>query len=260
MPAPTLVAYGETAWNTAGTSKNVAALSWLTGDLIVILTAVEDAVDSMSVANQLGLTFTHGGVIGTSGATCGADSWSATASSDQTSQQIAVTSSGASLHWGAAVWVFRNHSGIGNRATDITTAKTVNLTRAGGNSMVVGIQGDFSAAASTGYSFTPTVGNDRQHAQDSPHYTFYVADWGDQGAAGTTAYGTTGETSTGTFAKIALEVEGTAAAAGLSFRPGKTWKRRYKHRQQLPTPPAPVVEVAAATPPEPIISQYTGFF
>jgi hypothetical protein len=43
-------------------------------------------------------------------------------------------------------------------------------------------------------------------------------------------------------------------------RPGKTWTRRFHHRQQqLSAQPAEVI-AAAANPPEPIISQYTGFF
>jgi hypothetical protein len=65
---------------------------------------------------------------------------------------------------------------------------------------------------------------------------------------------------TGDWAAVIFEIEAAAAGGGLApFRPGKTWKRRFKHRQQLPTPPVDVI-AAVANPPEPIISQYTGFF
>ena len=208
MPEPTLIAYGETAWNTTGTSKSASAVSWLTGDLIVVASQIEDAAGTVSVANQLGLTFANGGVVGTSGATCGANTWSATATSDQTSVQVAVTAGDSTRDWGAGVWVYRDHGGIGARATDITTAKTVSLARGGNNSHVIGTQGDYSAAATSGYAFTPTVGNEREVAQVSGRYSVYAADWSDQGAAGSTSYGTSGETSSGTFAKIALEILG----------------------------------------------------
>jgi hypothetical protein len=212
MPAPSLIAYAETTWTTAATTLTAGAISWLSGDLVVIMSVNEDAVATISVADQFGLTLVNGGRVGTSGVTCEANSWSAVASSNQTSVQLVATAS-VVRQYGIGIWVWRNHNGIGNRATDITTAKTVSLTRAGANSCVCGVQGDFSAAATTGYSFTPTVANDRQHS-NSVQYSFYVADWGDQGGTGSTSYGTSGETSTGTFAKIALEITGLPGSRG----------------------------------------------
>jgi len=75
--------------------------------------------------------------------------------------------------------------------------------------------------------------------------------------AGTATYGY----STVTQGQIAaVEIKAAAAAGGaLPFAPGKTWKRRYKHRQHLPIPPADIT-AAVANPPEPMISQYTGFY
>lgn len=218
MPAPLLSAYAERAWNLTGTSGSSGTISWNSGDLVVVMALTEDASCTVSVANQLGLTWANGGAIGTAGSTCFANSWSAVATSNQSGVTVAATASDNTHQWGIAVWVFSSHNGIGARATGITTAKTVSLTRAGDNSLVVGVQGDYSAAASTGYSFTPTVANDRQHAQSAGRYTYYVSDWPDQGAAGTQSYGTSGETSSGTFAKIALEIKGAAGGGG-SFVP-----------------------------------------
>jgi hypothetical protein len=222
---PTLVAYAETAWNTQGTSKSAAAISWQTGDLVVVEALTEDAIATVGVADQLGLTFTAGGGVGTSGSTCWAGDWSATATDDRTSVQVAATcANGSTRSWGIGVWVYRDSDGVGARAADATTAKTVSLSRTGDHSHVVGVQGDYSAAATTGYSFTPTVGNDREATRDTGRYTAYAADWADQGTAGSTSYGTTGETSTGTFAKIAREILGHTV---------------------LPTDPMPVAYVAA---------------
>jgi hypothetical protein len=214
MPAPTLVSYVETVWNTTGANKSLPVTSWLNGDLIVVASLTEDFACTVTVANQFGLTFTST-TTGTAGSTCFAGVFTATATSDQTSVAVAAVSAdgGVNTHaWGVGLWVFRGPGGVGTPVVDKTTAKTISLTRVAANSMVVSAAGDFSAAASTGYSFTPTVGHDRQHAAFTP-YTIYVADWGDQGSTGTTSYGTTGETSSGTFAKVAVEVKGIAGSA-----------------------------------------------
>jgi hypothetical protein len=246
MAAPTLIQYAETAWTGAGT-KSTPAITWLTGDLIVVLALDESGTVSVAAPTASGLVFTAGTAVGTSSANCEGNSWSAVAASGGSQ---AVTSAGATANdWGMAVWVFRNSGGIGNRATSTTSAKTVSLVRSGANSFVVFASGDFAAAATAGYSFTPAVGNDRQHVNDGAHYSVYVADFGDQGTAGTTSYGTSGETSAGPFTNLALEILGTASAGANASMPpqpgGQTWRRRNRRVQQIP--PALVAASADAT-------------
>lgn len=216
MPAPTLVSYTETTWSGTGT-KSTAAVTWLAGDLVVVAAVNESANGTIAAPTATGLTFTAGGAVGTAGSDCQANSWSVTAGAGG-SQVVTSTGSGA-FNWGMGVWVWRGSGGIGTRATSITAAKTVSLVRSGANSCVVFASGDFSTAATTGYSFTPTVAHDRQHAAQGTAYSVYVADFGDQGSAGTTSYGTAGETSSGPFTNLALEILGVAAAAGATPAP-----------------------------------------
>src|SRR5260221_560055 len=179
-----------------------------------------------------GLVCTAGAGAGGDSSHCWADSWSATPAAGGSQ---AVTSTGAGADdWGLAVWVWRGSGGIGNRATSTTSAKTVSLIRSGASPCVVFASGDFAAAATTGYSFTPAVANDRQHVQDAALYSAYVADFGDQGGAGTTSYGTSGETSAGPFTNLALEILGLApAAAALPRQALAALPRLAPHRARL---------------------------
>src|SRR4249920_1437201 len=108
MPAPTLVSYVETVWNTTGANKSLPAASWLTGDLVVVASLTEDFTCAVTVANQFGLTFANT-TTGTAGSTCFAGVWTATASSDQSAVAVAATSNdgGGNTHqWGVGLWVF----------------------------------------------------------------------------------------------------------------------------------------------------------
>jgi hypothetical protein len=218
---PVLAAYGETTWNAEGSPKSASAVSWLTGDQIVVLAATEDATATVGAANQLGLTFAPGTAVGTSGSSCWVQSWTATATSDQASVQVAFTCTWTSGKvWGAGVWVFRGSDGFGARVPATNThdqTHTIDLARTYGNSKVVGIMVDWGAVATSGYAWTPALGangHDRHHEQvtvTAVRYSLYVADWDDQGTAGTTSYGIDGITSANEWVKIALEVRGTAA-------------------------------------------------
>jgi hypothetical protein len=218
VTAPALIAYAETTWTGSG-AKSTGSITWQAGDLIVVLATNSNASQTIAAPTATGLTFTDGGAVGTSGVTDLGDSWSAVAAAGGTQ----AVSSTCATFWGMAVWVWRGSAGIGNRATSITSAKTVSLVRSGGNSCVVLVSSDFAAAAVTGYSFTPAAANDRQHVQEGSTYSVYAADFGDQGSAGTASYGTTGETSSGPFTSVALEILGTAggtANAGLAAGAG----------------------------------------
>ena len=207
MAAPTLVSYAETAWTAAG-SLSTPSVSWVAGDLIIVVGGDENAA-SLAAPTATGLTFTAvlRAQLGVHNASCGAQAWQATASSSGSS---AVTTAGAgSDQHGIGVWVWRGSGGVGNTGTDVSTALTAALTRSGANSCVVGACFDWNAGSPTGYGWTPTVADDRDHANSGTHWTYYVADWGDQGSAGTTSYGLTG-VSGGPYTKLFAEILGTS--------------------------------------------------
>jgi len=208
MTAPTLVQYSGTTYNSTGT-KSTATLTWQAGDLIVVIALSEEGGFPVANPTATGLTFAAGTPPSSSNSQCYANSWTATAGSGGSA---VVTSTGAtgSDHWGMSAWVWRGSSGFGNTATSASTSETVSLTRTGTNSVVVGGVADWNATATTGYGWTPTVGNDRTEGKDGTRYSYYVADWGDQGAAGTTSYGITGITG-GPYAIVMVEVTGSAA-------------------------------------------------
>lgn len=222
--APTLTSYAETAWNSTGTAKATSgSLSWANGDFIVALGGCESGGGgvpkfTMQAPTATGLVFAAvtGAESGTSDSYCYANAWTATATAAGTQTVSGHTSPAGSFHWGLGVWAYSGSSGLGNKAVSgatANTAATISLVRGSGDSCVVGGGFDWGAVATTGYAFTPalgTAGHDRQHAQDSNRYSYYVADWGDQGAAGTTSYGITGVT-VGVFTKIMLEITGIAS-------------------------------------------------
>ena len=215
MPAPSLIQYAECAnWGIGGSRATSTSITWLTGDVIVALAGIESGYGSYSsVPTATGLTFAaiSGAVSGTSSSYCYANAWVATAAGGGT-QAVTFTETGPYIS-GFAVWVWRGSGGVGNIAASgatANTALTISLVRGSGNSCVVGGGFDWGANVTTGYSFTPTATNQRQHAQEGTGYTVYVADWGDQGTAGTTSYGVAGVT-VGAFTKVFIEVKGTAA-------------------------------------------------
>jgi hypothetical protein len=198
---PWLIAYAETAWNTAG-SKSTGSVTWQAGDLVVVLGACESTGSTIATPTFAGGTLAAGGAVG-SGSQCQANSWTCTPASGGSG---AVSSTGASaLHYGLAVWVFRYHGGAGARAGVADTTLAVSLTRQQPHSRVVQIIGDYNATAVAG-AWTPAVLNSRQAAVDGTLYAYYVADWDDQGSAGATSYGRTA--TSGTWSKIALEIIG----------------------------------------------------
>ena len=223
--APTITSYAQTTWTAAGTAQATgSSLSWASGDLIVAVGGSESgggsAAFTMGLPTATGLVFAavSGAVSGTSGSYCYANAWTATATASGT-QAVTGHAAGqnvASYHWGLAVWAYGGSSGLGNKAVSGATANstaTISLVRGSDNSCVVGGGFDWGAVATTGYAWTPAVGaagHNRQHAQDGSDYSYYVADWGDQGTAGTTSYGITGVT-VGVFTKIMLEITGIAS-------------------------------------------------
>lgn len=202
---PTLVIYEETSWSTTTNPKDSGTISWLTGDVIVVIGGTEAQSVTITSVTATGLTFTPGSALAVAG-TCWANTWTATAGSSGSSV-VTIDKSGAG-QYGAAIWVYRGSTGFGARAVDSTSTKTLSLTRTGSSSVVVEGLFDFSAAVVTGHVWTPGSQNERE-ALNQSGYTPYIADWPDQGAPGSTSYGITGTASVGLHTKVALEIFGS---------------------------------------------------
>lgn len=118
-------------------------------------------------------------------------------------------------YFGGGVYIFRNGSGIGISAknNNASGAPSVSLTTTAANSMVVCINGDWSALATartwrTVNSITPTAGNglERTYFNQSGQYTVYSAYWNDAGTAGANSYGLTAP-ATQNYQSIVIEIK-----------------------------------------------------
>lgn len=209
---PTLVSVTKIAsWQSTTTPRSTPSVSWLAGDLIIVIGGVGDEASTLAVPTATGLTFTQKAFTNNpSGNFCDAWVWEATAAADGSSTINGSRTSGGS-GWGLAVLVFRDSEGTGATAVNTSTTKTSSLTRGQDESAVVWCGFDWSASSATA-TFTPTVDNSVHNAKEGSSYSVHIGAWTDEDAAGTTAYGVT-STSTGSYAKIALEVLGEEVAA-----------------------------------------------
>ena len=207
--APTLVSTTVVAFNTGGSPKSSASISWNAGDLIEFQGGAEDT-SAISVPTATGLTFAS--VRSNSGgSSCASQLATATAASSGSSV-ITDTYAGGSNHWGFVVRVWRNSNGFGNSAEQHTATKTVALAPLGGaDSAISWSIFDFSAAALQ--TDTPTPTNQPTRGVDSGRYTFYTDDLDDQTGTGSVNYGISG-TSSGPFSIVVLEIEGTSSGGG----------------------------------------------
>lgn len=213
MPAPSLISYTETAWNTGNTNgvnhtKTSSSVAWNANDVIVFLTGAEGA-NAPGNPTATGLTFVSQKSDASAG-TCGTRLSAVVAGSNGSSAITAAYTANDSDHWGFGVWVWRGSQGIGNSSEQHTSVKTVALVPIAADCAVV--WGTFDFAAGALQTITPTPTNTRQRAVDTGHYTFYVSDLGDQVSGGSTSYGISG-TGSGPFSIIVLEVQTGAAVA-----------------------------------------------
>lgn len=217
MPtAPTRVSYTEVVWNTTGTSKATASISWQTGDVIVVMAASESAAASTeipAVPTATGLTFASQVVTTAPNSFCSARISACVAGSNGSGAVTTMLGTNA-IHWGFGVWVYRGSAGLGNSASQTTATKTKALTPTGADSAVV--WGAFDFAAGTAGAGTPTPTTTPQSAADAGRYTRLVCDLTDQVSAGATSYGQSGGGATGPFTIVAFEIKGAAGASGIT--------------------------------------------
>ncbi len=268
MPAPTLVSQSGSTWNDLSTADEVTgSITWSAGDLILVVGWTEDQTVTLNTPTATGLTFSALGSPITTGSSCWVHTWTATAGSGGSGAVTGPRLAGTgSANRGIHALVYSGHSGTGARAAPAaSSAQTVSLTRTGANSAVVCVSADWSATGIGGLGGAP-AGQTQLRAADAVNCEAFLAHWGDQGAAGTTSYGTTGLSGT-QFSKIAVEILGTASTATqvqqpvvvdapARLRPGRALATSTGP-SDVPRPPAPVV-VAAPRPPRPsaVVVQY----
>jgi len=219
----------ESTWTGTGTSKSTSTggngsgtVSWQTGDTVCVFGATAQASSTtLGTPTHSGANLPAFSAVGAavgSGAQCWAHTWSATATGSGSSV-ISETATSSSDPWGIIAWVIRGSDGVGIRATLVSAAKDVSLTRSDAHSLVLEIIADYAAGSAT-LTWTPTGETQREATQAAGLYTVGVADWGDQGSAGATSYGVSaGFDATGPLTKIALEILGTIATVTPAQRP-----------------------------------------
>lgn len=213
MAQPTLASYQQSTWSGSSSASEVTAtVTWSTGDLVVVLGATDDNVNTLALQNVTGLTFSPvTGSPSNVASSAKVYGWSAIATAGGSSA-LTATVDGSTAARGLSVFVFSGSDGVGgvsvSGALDATT--TQSLTRTGANSHVVQAWSDWNAVNDTTVTWTPTGETQRVAQFVGGRATFFVANWGDQGASGSTNYGFSGF-SGGDFSAITLEVLGTTA-------------------------------------------------
>ena len=215
MAAPTVQDFQISTWAGQDTNNEATpAITWLSGDVVIVVGATEDnTTATLNTPTATGLTFSL--VLATNTANnCKIYVWSATAGANG-SQAVAATRADANSKMrGIAAYVYRGSDGVGNTGTivsDATTNAVISLVRAGDNSAVVVIMGDWTPVNDTAVTANPSSGGTVRGIVNSAGATLYSASWTDQGAAGTSSYGIGSYTATPLWAGIAVEIKGTAA-------------------------------------------------
>lgn len=211
MAAPTLISYTEVAaWNTGGTSKSLASISYQVDDVVIVIAGDEGGGALGTPNNLTGLTFATQ-KSNNAASTCA--SLVSAAVATQASSGVLTISNSGSPFYGFAAWVWRGSAGIGNSVEQHTATKTVSLTPAGGaNAAICWAIFDFNVEAA--HTITPSPTNTRQAVQIASHYTIHVADLADQTSAGAVSYGISGGSSTGPYSIVAIEVMAGAGGGG----------------------------------------------
>lgn len=214
MAAPTLTSSaGSDYTDNAAVSEVTGTLTWNSGDRILVVAMTEDQSFTLNTPTATGLTFSALGSAVTPSNSCWLHAWSATAGSSGSSAVTATRAGGTGVAM-RGIYAFAYGGCTGFARTNkagVDATETVSVTRTQANSAMVAWAGDWSASGTSGIGWTP-AGQTQLIAQTNVGATAVVAHWGDQGATGTTAYGTTSLPGTA-FTVSAVEVLGTAGAS-----------------------------------------------
>jgi hypothetical protein len=214
VPAPTLTSSASSDWtDNAAIDEVTGTLTWGTGDQVLVIGFTEDQAFTLATPTATGLTFAPLGSALVPANSCWLHAWSATAASPS-SGAVTAARSGTTTVAMRGIYAFAYGGCTGFARTNkagVTSTQTVSVTRTQANSFVVAWSGDWSGGGIGGIGWTP-AGQTQLVAQNNVgHATAFAASWGDQGAAGTTSYGTTGLAGTA-FTVAAVEVLGTVGA------------------------------------------------
>lgn len=204
--AITLSDYQQSNWTDSASPETTTSVTWAAGDLIVVLGVTADDSVTLSTPTATGLTFSAvSGSPTTTNAQCKMYGWSATAASSGSSTISSTITSTPTA--GIAAFVFSNAGGVGATqfVAGVGATSTQNLTRTGSGSHVVQAWCDWAAVNDTTVSWTPASFTQRINSWVSGVATYFVANWGNQGAAGTTSYGFTAGSGT-SFSTGLIEV------------------------------------------------------
>jgi hypothetical protein len=223
MAAPTLSDFQQSSWNgRSSVNEATTSATWSAGDVLVAVGATEDnATVSMGTPTATGLTFSSVQTTNTNNNTkCYI--WTATAGSGGSGAVTSVNGGTSNALRGLAVFVYSGSDGIGNSAlmaSTSTTNATVSLTRAGNNSAVIVVMGDWTPVNDTTVTTNPSTGGTVRIIQfTTGAANLYVGSWADEGAAGTTGYGIGSYTATPTWIGAVVEIKGSAGG-GAAFIP-----------------------------------------
>lgn len=224
MIAPTLISYTETVWNTTagGGTKSLASISWLAGDVIIVMAGCESNGILGNPTATGGLTFTSQKSFAAGSTTACSSQCAAAVAAADGSGVISMTNSSTSFFWGMAAWVWRMSGGFGASVEQHTSTKTINLTT-GADSAVCWVAFDFGSSSSIG-SAAPAATHIRQAVLIATNYTIYVYDLIDQTSTSAIGYGISGSSGTGPWSIIAIEILGHPQPGAIIPTPGPSFR------------------------------------
>lgn len=211
---PTFIQEAETAWNTTTSPKTTASFNVVNGDILVAYSVVPDHSSDITISSSPSLTWTLQQSIDITDYTT-VYVWTTTATST-TSMTVSFTRT-TSIIFGGNALTFRNSGGVGASAkTNVASgAPSLNLTTTVNNSVIVVVNGDWSATDGasrtwrTVNSITPTSGNGLEltYFRDASWYTVYAAYYSDAGTAGSKTVGLSAPSGQ-KYSIIAVEIKG----------------------------------------------------
>lgn len=221
MTQPTLVAYSESVWTDTGTAANAtASFTWVNGDIMYVLGGTCDTGVTFATPTTAGSNMGTFSLVTsvTASSSARAYYWKATATGSGNGTITASCTGGgggAANVGGISVWQYRDVSGEGTPVTlNASASKTMSITRATANCHVLQVMVDWNEVNDIVTDPTPaTNATERETSAVSGQADFFVTEWGDQGATGTTSYGITNHTGTVKISGIALEIKGVASGA-----------------------------------------------
>lgn len=220
VTTPVVVDYQQSNWSdNVATDEVTPTVTWLAGDYILVVGAVEDSGYTISTPTATGLTFTAlGSPVGGASDTH-VYMWSALAAGNGSSAVTGAVPTGApdfsaAKARGIAVLVYRSCGGFGTPASIVgANASVISLTRTRANSCVVTCMADWSQANDVAVTPSPT-GTQRIAQPVAGKADFFVMSFPGQGAAGTTNYGHTAGAATVDMTGLAVEVLGITSPWG----------------------------------------------